>query len=570
MEKILNLEKINQLLYKYWFLLIVIFSLPSVWALFVPGFYGASDDLHIAWLFEMDKTLKLGQIPPRFVPDLSFGFGYPLFNFVFPLPFYIGEVFHLLSLNFVDSVKAVFLISLIFSAIFMYLLLREFTSEVLSFVGALIYLYTPYRSNDVYNRGALGESLAFVFLPLFSLSIVKVAKKNSLKWVSIGGLSLTALILSHNITTYMFFPFALFLSLIFIFSYKNKLKSLIYGFLLIMLGLFCGVYFWLPALVDSSLVKYDTVFNFVDHFPTLGQLIKPGWSYGASVAGPYDGMSFFLGVVNWVLVIVGVALYIAFWRKYSKSQKIILGWSILSFGLSLLMMNYRSIFLWQHLPLLPYFQFPWRFLIITTLVVPILIITLEKIKYGYLISLGLLGLAILLNLNVFRPHDFLGRLDEYYLKRYIPAPVASKEYFEIQEEYLRLPVNTSIRPNKNYSALNVLVGNIEDQKIINDLSISFKTSTSGAVVDYNKYNFPGWYAYIDDNPLGIKNGEPFSQIRVEVPKGDHLVKIEFKETALKRVLDITSMLAIITAIALIFLPKSQLKKLINVISNLNE
>ena len=570
MESFLSLKKVNLFLSKYWLLVILIFSLPSVWALFVPGFYGASDDLHIAWLFEMDKTLKLGQIPPRFVPDLSFGFGYPLFNFVFPLPFYIGEIFHLLSLSFVDSIKVVFLISLVLSPITMFLFLREFTDEFLSLVGSLVYLYTPYRSNDVYNRGALGESLAFVFLPLFVLAVVKVSKTSSSKWIGIGALSLFALVLSHNITTYMFFPFVLLLSLIFIIAHKNKLFSFIYVFLLIMLGLFCGIYFWLPALLDSSLVKYDTVFNFVDHFPTLGQLFKPGWSYGASVAGPYDGMSFFLGLVNWMLVAAGI-ISLFFWKKYSKNQKIILGWSILSFGLALLMMNYRSTFFWQRLPLLPYFQFPWRFLIITTLIAPIFIISLEKLKFGYLISLGLLILVVILNLNVFKPHDFLGRQDDYYLKRYIPTPVANKEYLEVQEEYLRLPINTHIRPDQNYPALTVIQGEIKDQKIINDLSVSFKTSSSsGAIVDYNKYNFPGWYGFIDGISLGIKNGEPFSQIRLEIPKGQHDILIMFKETTFKLVLDLISLLSIIIAIALIFLPKNQLKKLINVVSNLNE
>ena len=94
MEK---LEKLKN--YNLWWATITL-ALPAAFSLFVPGFFGASDDLHIGWLYEMDKAIKMLQIPPRFVPDLSFGFGYPLFNFVFPLPFYIGEVFHLLGLNF--------------------------------------------------------------------------------------------------------------------------------------------------------------------------------------------------------------------------------------------------------------------------------------------------------------------------------------------------------------------------------------------------------------------------------------------------------------------------------------
>ena len=100
------MQKLENFLNRFWIITIFVLSIPAFWALFVPGFYGASDDIHIAWLYEFHKTAVAGQIPPRFVPDLSFGFGYPLFNFVFPLPFYIGEVFHLLGLSFVDSIKA--------------------------------------------------------------------------------------------------------------------------------------------------------------------------------------------------------------------------------------------------------------------------------------------------------------------------------------------------------------------------------------------------------------------------------------------------------------------------------
>ena len=87
------MEKAEKFLDKYIFILAFIFCLPAFWSLFIPGLYGFSDDLHVGWLFEMHQVIKILQIPPRFVPDLSYGFGYPLFNYVFPLPFFIAELF---------------------------------------------------------------------------------------------------------------------------------------------------------------------------------------------------------------------------------------------------------------------------------------------------------------------------------------------------------------------------------------------------------------------------------------------------------------------------------------------
>jgi hypothetical protein len=150
---------------KEWAILTILI-IPSILSLLHPGFFGASDDMHIAWLQQMDLALHDGQFPPRYVSDLSFGFGYPLFNFIFPLPYYIGEVFHVVGFSFTDSIKAVFVLSLLLSGITMYLLGRYLSGKWVGMAIAILYVYAPYRSTDIYDRGALGESLAFVFLPL--------------------------------------------------------------------------------------------------------------------------------------------------------------------------------------------------------------------------------------------------------------------------------------------------------------------------------------------------------------------------------------------------------------------
>ena len=427
------MEKIQKFITKYLFLIILVLSIPAVWALFVHGYYGASDDLHIAWLYEMDRVINFGKFPPRFVPDLSFGFGYPLFNFVFPLPFYIGEIFHKLSLNFVDSIKAVFLISVPVSMYFMYKFLKEHTSEILALAGAVLYVYTPYRATDIYVRGSIGEILAFVFPPMAAYAITKIGKEKSKKWVGILAFAVAGLVLSHNIMAYMFVPF---LALLAIWQWKGIVRS-VYGFVL---GLSVSLYFWLPAIVESRLVKYDTVFNFADHFPTLKQLITPYFGYGASVPGPYDGMSFFLGAVNIILIVFAFI----FFRRLNK----ILAWALVVIGVSVFMMNYRSTFVWNLVPLLPYFQFPWRFLSLTTFATSILVIIFDKIKFGRAIGIIIIIAAIALNFIDFKPQDFLGRTDAYYINRYIPYPTASAEYLMTGEEYLRLPIATQVRPNK--------------------------------------------------------------------------------------------------------------------------
>lgn len=530
------------------FLLII----PATWALFVPGYFGASDDLHIAWLHQMDKIIKIGQIPPRFVPDLSFGFGYPLFNFVFPLPFYIAEIFHLLGLSFVDSIKALFFISVPLSGYFMYLLLKEFVSRNYALAGAALYIYTPYRAVDLYIRGAIGEVTTFIFLPLIVLSVIKLNSSTGFKWVGVGAIALSSLVLSHNITAYMFIPFVVLLLLMQFFVTTNKKSFFLKSFLMIFLSLLTSIYFWLPAILESGLVKYDTVFNFYDHFPTLRQLITPYWGYGASVPGPYDGMSFFLGSTNLGILLAGLYALIVFWAKFSREKRIILVWALICILSAVFLMNHRSAFLWENLPLLPYFQFPWRFLILTTFAIPIFIIGLEQFRLHKFIPWILIVLILITSALFFRPQDFLGRMDDYYLNRYIPSPTASQEYKQTQEEYLRLPVDAQRRPDQKYPVVFAESGEIKNAETKNDLHAVIEVdSKEGMSLNYTKYYFPGWIAKVDGEPTTITPGKPFGQIYLFVPKGAHSVEIAFRETSLKIILNAISLASFLVSLLLV-------------------
>jgi hypothetical protein len=432
----------------------------------------------------------------------------------------------------------------------MFLLVKEYTNKYLSFAAAFLYIYTPYRSTDLYVRGAIGEIISFVFLPLILLSFVKIFKSKDLKWIGIGAISLASLVLSHNITAYMFFPFLsvfVLMQLLFTHSKKVFFSKVIFT---VILALLISIYFWLPAIVDSSLFKYDTVFNFVDHFPTLKQLVTPFWGYGASVAGPYDGMSFFIGVVNLIVILLGSFILISKWKKINKDQKIILSWGFFSFFIAVFLMNYRSSFVWSHAPLLPYFQFPWRFLILTTFVTPLFFISLDVLPKNKFMALFLVALTLTTTAYMFRPHDFLGRQDDYFLNRYIPSPVASEEYKKTQEEYLRLPKYTLIRPDKTYPRITD-DNNIKDIILENDLDASFLVeSTSSARINYNKYYFPGWLVKIDGREAQPVIGSPFGQINIDVPSGSHRVEVRFGETPLKIILDAISLIAFLVSLML--------------------
>jgi hypothetical protein len=507
--------------------------------------------MHSAWLYEMNRVISAGIFPPRFVPDLSFGFGYPLFNFIYPLPYYLGEIVHLLGFSFVGSIKVLMFLSIPLSATSMFVFLKRLVKSDLSLTGALIYAYLPYRSTEVFVRGDVGEILSFVFFPLISLSIFELTKgvnKNKWKYVGLGGISVALLILTHNIAAYMFLPFAVLLVILFIiFINKERMKRIVSVALMFILGGLGSIYFWLPALRDSSLMKYDTVYNFWDYFPGVKRLITPYFGYGG-----FPTMSFFIGLSAFVAIILGSAFAIFSFRRITRENKIVFFWSLMVLLISLFMMNVRSTFIWNTIPLLPYFQFPWRFLLMVVFVSPIFLIGLENIKHRFLIALGIGLFAIVTTVSFFHPQDYLNRDDSYYLNRYIPVPVASNEYKMQDEEYLRLPKDTEVRPDKNYPVAYSLGDEIKNISEINSLSSRVVVnSTKPFILNYSKYNFPGWIAEIDGKATQIKSGSPFGQIAINVPQGSHTVRIFFREIPINICLDILSMVSIISCLFLV-------------------
>ncbi|MDI6785140.1 MAG: glycosyltransferase family 39 protein [bacterium] len=497
------------------------------------------------------------QFPPRFVPDLSFGFGYPLFTFVYPLPFYIAEIFHLIGFSLVNSVKLVFGLSIPFSMFFMYKLLKNYLTEELSLAGAVLYIYAPYRALEIFVRGTIGEIVAFVFFPLIILSFIKLTESNfSKKWIGIAGVSTAALILSHNIMAYMFIPFLIiFVIARIVWISKEKKEAILNTFKGLFLGLLSSIYFWFPAISESGLMHYSTVFNFYDHFPALKQFITPYWGYGASVPGNYDTMSFYMGLVGLIVVILGFGVFLSKIKKFSKNEKIFVGWGVFVFSLSVFMMNFRSVYLWRTLPLLPYFQFPWRFIAMTTLVSPLFLIGFSKFpsKLMKIISLIIIFLAILLNFNYFKTSEYLGRMDDYYIDRFIPVPVASEAYKKTSEEYLRLPVNNEIRPNENYpraftddNSVNI---EIRETNALNAKIVTH--SDNEFILNYNKYYYPGFIAKIDGELVEITPGRPFGQISFVVPGGSHIVDVVYRESPNRLIFDLVSLVTISYSIFLI-------------------
>ena len=102
--------------------LVLIFGVLASRDLFRSGYFIMHDDLQMMRQLEMEKCFLDGQIPCRWVPDMGYGFGYPLFNFYPPFPYMLGEIFRVLGFAFTTTIRLTFALSIIASGIIMFLL----------------------------------------------------------------------------------------------------------------------------------------------------------------------------------------------------------------------------------------------------------------------------------------------------------------------------------------------------------------------------------------------------------------------------------------------------------------
>jgi hypothetical protein len=536
---------------------LLVLTIPSIYFLLYPGFYEPHDLHHLADIYQMYRAVESGQMPPRWGPDFLYGFGHPLFNFYYLIPFYLGAAFFAIFGSLQASFEFVFIFSVLLSSLGMYLFLRKYVGKWSAFAGSTLFIYTPYRAVQIYVRGAMGEALALALLPWVALALINLVRKPVGRNLVILSVVVAVFILTHNYFWFLSAPFLFPLLLIEKQKATKAVKALfISGFL--SLGL--SAYWWLPALIEQRLVSAKTPFPLLDHFPFVKQLILPSWGYGSSVWGPGDGLSFQIGIVNLLVVLLFIAFFVAF-RKVKIGEKLQnLGlWTISGFCAAVFFMNIRSYPLWKSLPFHDFIQFPWRLLFLTTFfsaVMGALVVELVK-NHKIKISLATSFIAILLTLSYFRPSAIYFKSDNQYLSRFFAnrslegeKDFVAEEYRNYSEDYLLLPnwveEKPSSLPNQKIQSVEAVVTNIQQVSAVSWLGVV--ESESGAEVYFNSLYFPGWFVTVDGKQTETRFSNDLGRVVLNIKPGKHQLRIFWKETALRKFADIISISSLIICI----------------------
>jgi uncharacterized membrane protein len=94
----------------------------------------------------MASALIDGQFPVRIVKDLGYGFGYPIFNFYGPLPYYIGGLIAVTGISALIATKIMMGIGMVLASITMFLVMRSFIGSLPAAVSAIVFMYAPYHA----------------------------------------------------------------------------------------------------------------------------------------------------------------------------------------------------------------------------------------------------------------------------------------------------------------------------------------------------------------------------------------------------------------------------------------
>lgn len=514
--------------------LLLLFVIPAVVALIKPGYFPMHDDIQGMRVLQMHKCVLDFQIPCRWVPDMGFGYGYPQFNYYSPLPYYLMEIPVLLGSPILSTVKLGFLVSLVASFYSMYLLGSHIWGRKGGIVSALFYTYAPYRAVDIYVRGAMGEAWAFVFMPLIILFTLK-------KSVFPLALSVAGLLLTHNITTIMILPFYVVVVLLFQKISARDVKKI---FLAGLWGLGLAAFFVLPAFFEKSYTHIDSIlqgyFNYLAHFVGIKQLLfSTHWGYGVSSLGELDGMSLSVGILQWSFPVL--VLVLLFYLKKIKEFRISLGLIILAFA-ALFLVHPKSQFIWDNIDILAYVQFPWRFLGISIFFLSLAVGSVGKAVRGYKFGLPILVFVILLLINgsFFKPERYINISDE---EKFSGKNWAQQQTISILDY---LPVKA--QPPTASAAFTPEIlgeGSVVSGETGTDWQSWVVEMRNPGQLRLQQFDFPRWVVKVDGEETITESDNELGLITLNLAEGNHMVEAELKNTPLRAVSNIISLLALL-------------------------
>ncbi len=526
-------------------------------------------------LQQMETAVLQGHFPVRWMPDANYGYGYPFFNYYAPLSIYITLLFRFIGFSYVRAIQFSQLTGFLVAAWGMFALARRwFKNDWAGLLAAAAYTIAPFHMVNVYVRGdSLAEFWAMAFYPLVILAVDKVA---SGKWqvasgrVALLALAYAGLILSHNISALIFSPFLLLY--IFLRGWPSKIH---HSLLALLLAFALSAWFFIPALVEQSLAQLGPVtegyFHFSNHFRGL-DLVQGGFFFDYN---PDGGVAFRMGLVQAVTAVLGLITLLIYKNRMqiapinadsqpAPAPQPSCSPALLFITASLLIATFMitplAQPLWDNLPLLPFTQFPWRFLSVQAfagslavgglallpwrkVVVPVTAVLLLTAGLGHLKTDHLAITDGDVTAEKLAQYEwFTGNIGTTISAEYLPTTVQPRPYTSPW-------LNNSQRDGVQAISGDLIASQRTNKRATHQIwQVETETSTS---LIFPTLHWPGWIGEIDGEQVAIRPSPGSGLIMLDVPEGSHTITLRLTRTPVRLVAGLVSLAALVLTIGLL-------------------
>ena len=530
----------------------LLLCIPAISPLLVDRLTCGYDNVFHLWrAVQVEHLITQGVLLSRWAPDMAHGFGLPLFVFMSPASAYPAALLHLSGLSWSLALNATFAVGIALGGVFAFLLGRDLFGEAAGLVATAAYVYAPYQAYEVFNRGSLSEALAWAFPPLVLWGLHRWVTRSDRRFLLLGAAGLCALILTHQVFAFLFAPLLGAWVVAAAIATRDR-GALIRGVALGLLGLGLSAFFWLPGLVERGMVQTDSllrtwVFDYRNNFLSFRELFSPPRVADPAMMNDWPPKA--IGLIPMLLALLPLAR----WRWLDRTVR----WQTAVLIIVLVALGGMTLApskaLWDHLPLLEYVQFPWRFLGPAALCVALLCAAGVAPAAGPIprktswwpafappVILPALWVA---SVGWFCPNycepprdTSVAGMIAWERSTDTIGSTAKGEYLPIWVD--RLPDSAQVRAAY---AGGKAVARLDFESLPDGARVvASQYVPTGATIDletaelfrarYLALYYPGWRATIDGERAPIAPTHPEGLISFDVPAGYHTVRISFRQT----------------------------------------
>lgn len=317
---------------------------------------GQDLDFHLQNWLETARSWHQGVLNPHWAASANYLAGEPRFVFYPPLSRMLGAALGCV-LPWAWTPLAFTLVALLGAAFSFRAMAREWAGDDNAAVAACLYVLNPYMMFVVYERGALAELLAAVWIPLLVLYGLRQAES----WLPLA-LTVAAVWLTNAPAAVMgCYLLAVLVAVAGVRERSWRLVARAAG--AVPLGLGLAGYWLVPAIYEQRWVQIDRA---------IGPLIRvqDSFLFGyARLTGSGDELfdvnyhNQVLRLVSWVVVALMVAALILAWAAWRRKSPVWLPLVVAGAAACALQFPWSE-FVWWLAPKLEYLQFPWRWMML--------------------------------------------------------------------------------------------------------------------------------------------------------------------------------------------------------------